>query len=75
MDEIYTSVVDLPTSIGGYTIRDNNGDYNIILNARLSYERQARAYRHEMKHIVNGDFFKSETTDLIEIRAHKEGRK
>ena len=71
MDEVYTSIVDLPTSIGGYTIRDKNGDYNIVINARLSFERQARTYKHELNHILNGDFYKAEASGLIEIHAHQ----
>ena len=71
MDEIYTTLYDLPTSIRGFTVRDRNGDYNICLNARISYEDRLEAYEHELKHIKHGDFQRSASADLIEIFAHR----
>ena len=70
MEEIYTKLLNLPTSIHGYTVRDRNGDYAIILNAKLSQEDRVEAYWHEMKHIKRGDFQKECHADLIEIYAH-----
>lgn len=70
MDEIVTRILCLPTSINGYTIRDRNGDYNVYINSRLSFERQLMTYQHELKHVLNGDFNKSGSADLIEIHAH-----
>lgn len=70
MDEIYTRLFNLPTTIRGYTVRDKNGDYNICINARISHEDQLEAYEHELKHIKLGDFQRSASADLIEIYAH-----
>ena len=74
MDDIFTYLMDMPTTISGYTVRDRNGDYNVFLNSRLSYERRAIAYKHEVEHIQEGDFYKTESADLIEIHAHKKRR-
>lgn len=71
MDEIFTRVAPLPVSISGYTVRDRNGDFNIILNDRLTHERQMEAYNHELRHIQRGDFNRGGKVDLIEIYAHK----
>lgn len=71
MEEIIQRNIDLPTTIRGYTIRDHNGDYNIYINARMTTERQIEAYRHELKHIRNGDFNRTGSVDLIEIHAHR----
>lgn len=71
MDEVYTTLLDLPTTIRGYTVRDMNGDYNICINARISQENRLKAYKHELKHIKRGDFAKSGSADLIEIFAHQ----
>ena len=70
MEDIYAVLVDLPTTIRGYTIRDKNGDFCIVINARISQENRVEAYEHEMKHIKQGDFQRSTPADLIEIYAH-----
>lgn len=70
MNEIYTKLMDLPVSIRGFTVRDCDGDYNVILNSRLSHERQMQTYYHELQHIRSGDFDSPGSVDLIEIHAH-----
>lgn len=71
MNDIVTVLADLPTTVGGYTLRDHSGDYTIVLNARMSRERQLEAYRHELGHIQGDDFSSSLSVDLIEIHAHQ----
>ena len=39
------------------TVKDSEGDYNIYINARLGSEDRVRAFRHEIQHIKNGDFY------------------
>lgn len=70
MDDVITRFIDLPTTIGGYTLRNQDGDYNIVINSRMSREKQLETYRHELDHIQNGDFHSTKTADLIEIHAH-----
>lgn len=70
MEEIYTRLIDLPTTIRGYTVRDKEGDYNIYLNTRISQEARLETYEHELKHIEQGDFQRCTKADLIEIFAH-----
>lgn len=48
----------LPLSIHGMVICDENGDYNIYLNSKLSAEEQRKAYEHELEHIHGHDFQK-----------------
>ena len=69
-DEINTIVYPLPTNIRSY-VASVNGYYTIVLNDNLSPEGRYRAYRHEMDHIINGDFEKDQKADFIELRAHK----
>ena len=71
MNEVFTKKISLPTTIGAYTILDRNGDFTVFVNARMGYEKQVEAYSHELKHIKNGDFFKVETADVIEMRTHQ----
>lgn len=70
MDEIYTRLVNLPTTINGYTVCDKNGDYNIFINARISHEARLETYKHELNHIKRGDFQSNARVGLIEIHAH-----
>lgn len=56
MDEIITRIVDLPLGIKGATVKDENDDYNIYINALYSYDIQEIAYWHEIDHILKGHF-------------------
>lgn len=60
---------NLPTSIKGYTVKNIDDTYTILLNSRLTYEQNVKSYKHELKHINNNDFDK-DNVDLIEIDAH-----
>lgn len=57
MDDIIVRLVPLPRAIKGFTIPDENGDYNIYLNDRLSDEDLTNAYDHEVQHIQAGHFY------------------
>lgn len=68
--DVNTILLSLPGTIAGYTIANADTSYTIVLNARLNYERQLKAYHHEMEHIKNGDYDKKCSVDLIEGYAH-----
>lgn len=69
MDNVRIVLLDMPGKIRGYTIYKDDF-YTIVINANLNQEMQRRAYHHEMYHINNGDFEKSNGTGLIELHAH-----
>lgn len=71
MNEIFTRLVELPESVSAFTIRDQESDYNIYLNCRLSHEKLLQAYKHELQHIERSDYCRGESVDLIEIYTHK----
>ena len=50
---------DLPYGMNAVTILDEDGDYNVYVNARLSYDGQLQVQRHEMVHIQRDDFYNS----------------
>lgn len=50
--------IDLPCRIKAMTTMDNDGFYNIYVNARLNYEEQQKAIEHELTHICRDDFYK-----------------
>ena len=51
MDAIIIRKVNLSLEIKGMTILDDDGNYNIYLNARLSADAQAKAMREEVTKI------------------------
>ncbi len=68
-DEIRTIIHPLPGNIRSY-VAFVNGYYTIVLNDSLSPAGRYKAYRHEMSHIINGDFEKEDKADYLEIMAH-----
>lgn len=56
MDKIILRYIDLPCTVKGLTVQDEEGDYNVYINAKLSYETNQQTLQHEMQHIVNNDF-------------------
>lgn len=66
MSNIIVRIIDLPCTVRGYTALDDEGDYNIYLNARLSPQQQKNAYNHEMKHISRDDWHDSKTVEMAE---------
>lgn len=47
MEDIFVRLKDLPYGMNAVTILDEDGDYNVYVNARLSYDGQLQAQRHE----------------------------
>ncbi len=64
----FVRLIDFPTSVPGLTVLDNEGNYNVYLNSRLSYEMQENTYIHETAHIEYGDFYIQESITEIENR-------
>ena len=57
MDAIIIRIIDMPYGVKGLTVKDENDDYNVYLNARYSPDIQAEAYRHEIDHIRGNHFY------------------
>lgn len=64
---------DLPTTIGG-CIKEQDGFYTIILNSRMTRERNIESYLDEMDHIVTGAIDQTISADKIELGSHKKER-
>ena len=62
---------DLPPKVKGFTVL-KEGYYTIVLNQNLTREQNKVTYLHEMGHIENRDFEKTNIQD-IESLAHKKG--
>jgi len=57
MDAVIVRLIDLPETIHAVTRKDAEGDYNIYINAKLSADARAAAFRHEVEHIRLGHFY------------------
>ena len=70
-----TYLYDLPCKCKGFILRDPYTDEeSIILNARLTNEANMETYRHELYHRLHGDLDSKEDVNIIENRAHRNGR-
>ena len=67
--EINTQLSDMDILIPEHIVRNSDDSYTILLNARLSHERQLDAYEHALKHIHNHDFLKI-NANIIEKDTH-----
>ena len=76
MDDYIIRIVSLPEHVGGLTMVDENGDYNIYLNSRLSPDRLVEAYDHEVAHIQSGHLYDdTKTVEEKETEANGHSQK
>ena len=66
MEDVCIRYIDFPCRINGITVQDENGFYNVYINARLSFEAQRAAIKHELTHIKRNDFYSLEPLSKIE---------
>lgn len=71
MNDVFVRVIELPSTIPALVALDPDGNYNIYINARLSRDEALRAYEHEKRHILGGDFFRDVPIGIIEKEAEK----
>lgn len=67
--DINTKLIDMDVLVGEQVIKNNDDSYTILLNARLSHERQLECYKHALLHINNDDF-ENDNADEIEFKTH-----
>ncbi|MDF2656364.1 MAG: hypothetical protein K0R19_2838 [Bacillota bacterium] len=70
VEYIGVHLVDLPHGVRGFTKKNKDGSYSIMINARLSSEMQIHTYDHEIRHIENGDYDNMADVDLVEKHRH-----
>lgn len=76
MEDYIIRIVPLPCHVGGFTMVDENGDYNIYLNSCLSQDRRIQAYDHEVAHIESGHFYDdTKTVETKEREANGHAKK
>lgn len=67
--DVNVFLVNFPCPGEEMVVPNEDLSYTIMINARLSYERQIEAYYHALKHITENDFEK-ENVQEIEANAH-----
>ena len=68
--EINVVIRDNPFGVRASVHKNEDGSYTIFIDAHLNREQQQKAYDHEVRHILSGDFDKY-NCDKIECEAHK----
>lgn len=69
--DIIISLVDLPTTVKGFTRENADGTYSIVLNARMDAETRLKCYEHELDHIAHDDLRSGVSVGRIEAIRHK----
>ena len=67
-DHISARLVKLPYRVSALSSVDENGEPMIYLNARHTYERNRRAFEHEIMHIRRDDFYNDLTIQEAEAQ-------
>lgn len=69
--DVNVSLLDFKERKGNeFVVPNPDGSYTIMINSRLSYSGQLKAYQHALHHIMNNDFEKN-NAQSIEYEAHK----
>ena len=55
MGDIIVRHVDMPTAVRGMTTLDEDGNYNVYINDRLSHDMRVETFKHEMMHVERDD--------------------
>lgn len=63
-------LIDLPHGVRGFTKKNKDGSYTIMINARLSSDMQIATYDHEIRHIENGDYDYKNDVGSLENERH-----
>lgn len=63
------NIINFPNSGNEMVIKNEDGTYTILINAKLSDQGRIKAYKHALKHIESEDFEKKHVQE-IEASAH-----
>ena len=68
-DNAIVRLIDLPPGIGGAIMEDEDGIYNVYINARHGHYAQLDDLDHELAHIEHDDLHNDDPIEVIESRA------
>lgn len=64
--DFYVRMIDLPSSVHGMTVINDDSTFSVYINSKLSSKQQEEAYIHEISHIVKNDFYNESSIEEIE---------
>lgn len=70
MENEIVRLAPLPPKVNAVVLVDENGDYNIYVNEKLSFEEARRAYKHEIEHIRKNHLFVDKPVEACEAEAN-----
>lgn len=69
-EDINVVLIDFPsTKAYEMCVENEEGNYTILINSRMTCERQHEAYEHALDHIKHNDFEKDSVQE-VEAMAH-----
>ena len=72
MTDYYVRQVRLPVRVEGVTLPNDDGSFDIYINARLSPLRQQETLEHELRHIRRDHFYLDIPVERMERQADGE---
>ena len=72
MTDAHVRVVPLPLRVEGVTLPNDDGSFDVYINARLSPARQQETLEHELRHIRHEHFYLDMPIDRMERQAEGE---
>ena len=72
MTDTYVRLVPLPVKVEGVTLPNDDGSFDIYINARLSPARQQQTLEHELRHIRRDHFYLDMPVSRMERQADGE---
>lgn len=66
--DYFVRLVELPRTVNGVTLPNDDGTFDIYLNAALTEDEQKTALEHEIEHIIQ-DHFYNDVKPLRQIEA------
>ena len=70
MKTVLVRYINLPGTVNAVTVVDENGDYNVYINERLSYYEKFRALDHEVYHIKHDHLHDNTPLKVCEEKAN-----
>jgi len=71
--DIFVRYINLPSTVRGVTIPNEDDTFNIYINSTLCIEKQKKALNHELEHIKRNHFYDEEPVIKNEIQAELAG--
>lgn len=60
MCDVFVRYIELPSTVRGVTIPNDDNTFNIYINATICEDKQKQALNHELEHIKRDHFYDEE---------------